>query len=71
MNPKDIKEDKYYETSTGRIGKAYAVTDRKRFDLGVVDLLFEDLGCVFAGENCNPPSGIFKIESLKSVKKPK
>lgn len=68
MTKEEIKEGGYYETSTGRIGKAYAVTEKK-LEQGIVDLFFEGAGCVVAGENYAPPSGVFKIDSLKPAKK--
>ena len=67
---KDIKEGAYFATSEGRIGKAYAVSKRNQEE-GTVNLFFEGPGCVFAGENFMPPSGIFKIEFLTKAKKPK
>jgi hypothetical protein len=55
----DIKEDAIFKTSTGRIGKAYAVSQRN-IEEGTVNLFFEGSGDI----NNNLPTGIFKIESL-------
>lgn len=66
---KEIKEDAYFKTSNGRIGKAYAVTERKK-ENGIVDLFFEGSGSIVGIDN-TPPSGMFKIESLTLVNKPK
>ena len=60
----DIKEDALFKTKDGRIGKAYAVTQRK-IDEGVVDLSFEGPGNVFTGPL---PSGLFYVKNLKLVK---
>lgn len=70
MDAKDIKEDNYYKTTQGRIGRAYAVSKRK-LEEGYVDLFFDGPGCVFAGEDFAPPSGAYKIESLSPAEKPK
>jgi hypothetical protein len=48
----DIKEGKKFSVN-GRVGTAYAVTDKK-IEEGVVDLLFEDY----------PPCGLFHIEKI-------
>ena len=70
MDAKDIKENNYYKTPKGRIGRAYAVTKRK-LEQGYVDLFFDGAGCVFVGEDFAPPSGLFKIELLTPAEKPK
>lgn len=66
---KDIEEGVYFKTPQGRIGKAYAVSNRNKEE-GVVNLFFEGPGCIVVGENYTPPSGQFKIESLTKVDKP-
>jgi len=63
---KDIVEDAYFKTSQGRIGRAYAVTARKK-EAGLVYLIFEGP----EGFDKNTPSGVYKIEGLTLVKKPK
>jgi len=54
-NKTDIKEGKKFSVN-GRVGTAYAVTDRK-IEEGVVDLLFET----------GPPVGLFYIEKIDVV----
>jgi len=51
----DIKEGKKFSIN-GRVGTAYAVTDRK-IEEGVVDLLFET----------GSPCGLFYIEKVDNV----
>ncbi len=67
---KDIKEGAYFATADGRVGQAYAIGKRNKEE-GTVNLQFEGGGCVFAGENWLPPSGIYRVESLTKAKKPK
>ena len=61
----DIKEGVKLKTSTGRIGTAYAVTERKKLD-NIVDLFFEGSGSV-VGANALPPVGVFYIDKLELV----
>jgi len=61
-NKTDIKEKAKFSID-GRIGKAYAVT-QKDIDNGYVNILFESSGNVYD----NPPCGKFKIEVLTLVK---
>lgn len=67
---KDIKEGAYFQTAVGRIGKAYAVTNKKKEE-GIVDLFFKDEGCIVEGVNYAQPSGMFRVETLTKVGKPK
>lgn len=50
----------------GRIGIAYAVTQRK-LEQGFIDLNFDGPGCVFAGKSYLPPSGIYKLSCLEKI----
>ena len=70
MTTKDFKKGGFYKTSQGRIGQEHC-TSKWNLECGTVNLAFDGAGCVFAGEDFAPPSGMFQIESLTPVKKPK
>jgi hypothetical protein len=61
----DIKEDAIFKTSEGRIGRAYAVT-QKKVDQGLVDILFDGPGNFHTA----PPSACMRIEFLELVSTP-
>lgn len=61
-NKTDIKENAKFSID-GRIGKAYAVT-QKDINNGMVNILFEGEGNVLK----LPPVGKFRIEALTLVK---
>lgn len=63
---KDIKEGTKFKTASGRIGKAYAVT-QKKIDEGLVDLFFEGSGGMVIGIDFAPPSQVCKIKSLTMI----
>lgn len=68
----DIKEGAKFLTpknsdGKGRIGTAYAVSERKK-ELGIVDLQFDGAGCVVAGNDYMPPSSQMNVKFLTLVK---
>jgi hypothetical protein len=62
----DIIEGAKFKVNN-RIGTAYAVTDKK-IENYIIDLIFDDGGCIVEGKEYAPPSGRFRIEKLKLVK---